>query len=138
MTTETETYETETESAVGEEPKAPLSRDDLRAAIFGAKAKSALIENFLGNTTIEIRQPSIHDALNMRQGSEDDQVYRMLTEFAYVPETNQKIFEEADVENIKTLPFGDEMQNLMAAINKLLGVNPEEVEKAIKDAEKSA
>lgn len=114
-----------------------MNRDELRKRIFGARAKTMLVENFLGGTTIEIRQPSLNVALNMRQGSEKDRVLEMLTNFAFVPGSNEQLFDREDIDAMRELPFGDEFQRLMEAVNSLLGVKPEEVEQAIKDAEKS-
>lgn len=113
------------------------TRDDLRAKIFGAKPKSAVVEDFFG-TKIEIRQPTLNVALQQRGANEQDRVYFMLTDYAYVPGTNEKLFDVEDVDQIKELPFGPEFTGLINEINKLLGINPEDVEKAIKGAEKSA
>jgi hypothetical protein len=113
------------------------TRDAIRAKIFGAKPKSELVENFFG-TTIEIRQPTLQVALEQRNTDEKDRLYFMLTDYAYVPETNEKVFEKEDIDNIRNLPFGPEFNALMDKINSLLGIKPEEVEATIADAEKSA
>ena len=62
----------------------------------------------------------------------------MLTDYAYVPGTNEKVFEVEDIDSLKNLPFGAEFTRLMDKVNALLGIKAEEVEKTIKDAEKSA
>jgi hypothetical protein len=112
------------------------SRDELRAKIFSSAPKSATVEDFFG-TTIEIRQPSLEVALAQRHTDEENRVYFMLTDYAYVPGTDQKLFDPEDVENIKQLPFGPEFTRLIDAVNDLLGIKAQEVDEAIKEAEKS-
>lgn len=113
------------------------TRDEIRAKIFAAKPKSEAVEDFFG-TTIEIRQPSLKVALQQRNAAEEDRMYAMLTDYAFVPGTNEKVFEETDIDSMRELPFGPDFNRLMDKINKLLGVDPKVVEAAIKDAEKSA
>lgn len=113
------------------------TRDEIRAKIFSTRPKTLLVENFFG-TTIELRQPTLEVALTQREESEADRVYLMLTEYAYVPGTEEKVFSFEDVDNIKQLPFGGDFTNLVDKVNELLGIKVEEVEKAIKEAEKSA
>lgn len=117
------------------EKKVP-TRDEIRAAIFGAKPKSEIVEDFFG-VTIEMRQPSLQVALNQKEASEEDRMYLMLTDYTYVPNTNEKVFEREDIDNMRTLPFGGEFQRLMEKVNKLLGLDPKEVEGGVRSAEKS-
>lgn len=117
--------------------KAP-SRDDLRAAIFNAKPKSEIVEDFLGGTTIELRQPPLRIALEQRNVSEEDRMFYMLQNYTFVPGTDELLFERGDVATMKEMPFGAEFQALMSALNRLLGIDPQEVEDQIKEAEKSA
>jgi hypothetical protein len=60
------------------------TRDELRAKIFDSKPKSEVIENFFG-VAIEIKQPSLEVALSQRHAGEEDRLYFMLTDYAYVP-----------------------------------------------------
>jgi hypothetical protein len=112
------------------------TRDELRAKIFDSKPKSEVIENFFG-VAIEIKQPSLEVALSQRHAGEEDRLYFMLTDYAYVPGTNEKLFDPEDVDGIKGLPFGPEFTRLIEAVNTLLGIKAQEVDDAIKVAEKS-
>ena len=114
-----------------------LTRDDIRSKIFSARPKSVLLEDFFG-TTIELRQPALQQALQFREGETSEQIYNMLLDYAFVPETDEKVFEPADVDSLRTLPFGPEMTNLIMKITELLGTDPAAVEAEIKNAEKSA
>ena len=114
-----------------------LTRDEIRSKIFGAKPKTETVEDFFG-VTIELRQPSLEVALNQKDASEEDRVYLMLSDYTYVPGTNEKVFEREDVDNMRGLPFGGEFQRLMDKVNKLLGIDPKAVEDGVRGAEKSA
>lgn len=114
-----------------------FSRKEMRDKIFGAKPKSEIVEDFFG-VPLELRQPTLEVALSQRDSSEENKLYFMLTEYAYVPGTPERVFGREDIENLKQLPFGPEFSQLMDKVNKLLGVDPAQVEAAIKDAEKSS
>lgn len=114
-----------------------LSRDEIRSRIFGAKPKSEIIEDFFG-TTLELRQPTLQVALENRNTSEQDRVYLMLVDYSFVPGTNDKVFEEEDIDNLRTLPFGAEFQSLIGKVNSLLGIDPAEVAADIQEAKKDA
>jgi len=111
-------------------------RDDIRASIFGAKPETRTIE-FFGHE-IELRQPTLGATMEMRRSTDEDATANMLINYAYVPGTNDHVFEAADEENIKNIPFGADMQRLSQAVNELVGVTPADMEKMLKDATKSA
>jgi hypothetical protein len=119
------------------ETSTPQTRDELRARIFGSKPKSVVVDDFYG-ATVEIRQPTLKIALQQRHAPEEERVFFMLTDYAFVPGTDEKLFEPGDVDSLRELPFGGDFTRLMEAINTLLGIKPQEVDAAIKEAEKSA
>jgi hypothetical protein len=112
-----------------------LSRDALRAKIFGAKPESRTIEFFGGQ--VELRQPTLGAAMEMRRLGEEDATVQMLVNYAFVPGTQEHVFEEADAEGIQQIPFGPDMQRLTTAINDLIGVTVEGLEKQVGGAMKS-
>lgn len=122
---------------VAESAPKKLTRDEMRAQIFGSKPKSVVVDDFYG-TSVELRQPTLQVALQQRNAPEDERVFFMLTDYAFVPETDEKLFEPEDVDALRSLPFGNDFTRLMDSINSLLGIKPQEVEAAIADAEKSA
>lgn len=117
-------------------PAAIASRDAIRAKIFSTKPKTELIENFYG-VTIELRQPSLEVALEVRNTEEKAYLYQMLVDYAYIPGTQEKLFTEEDIAALKQLPFGDDMTTLMGAVNRLLGIDSAAVAEMLKDATKS-
>ncbi len=98
-----------------------------REAIFNspnAKTKSKVISFF--GVDIEIRQPTIGSILAVRSSdSENTQVYviRSLLDLAYVPGTDDKVFEETDSASLLELPFGKDFQSVSKAMEELTEVN---------------
>lgn len=153
VTTDTDTDTNNTDSTVGKTdgvgvgagapsqevavPAPRLSRNEMRSRIFSAKPKTETVKDFF-NCELELRQPSLEIALQNRDASEEDRVYVMLLDYAFVPGTNEKVFEEGDVDAMRKLPFGSEFQDLIDKVNLLLGIDPSKVEASIKEEEKSA
>jgi hypothetical protein len=100
------------------------SRDSIRAAILGTehKPKTKVIEFF--GQQVELRQGTLGDILEARE-SEDRQgaVIRVLTERAFIPNTDVRIFEESDAEVLKKLPFGPDFIRVSNALEELTDVN---------------
>ena len=46
-----------------------------------------------------------------------------LVGYAYIPGTDEKIFEDADAASLKQLPFGADLQRIMKALETLTEVN---------------
>ncbi len=103
------------------------TRDDIRAAILGRehKPKSKVIEFF--GQQVELRQGTLGDILEARE-SEDRQgaVIRVLTERAFIPNTDIRIFETADADVLKKLPFGPDFIRVSNALDELTDVNFQE------------
>lgn len=111
-------------------------RDKIRESIFTAKPKSEVFP-FFGND-IEIRQPQLGVILGVRQDDQEAQITKMLTDYTYVPGTEEKVFSPEDAEALLTIPFGADMSMFTSKMNALLGVNPTEVKAGIEDTMKMA
>lgn len=112
------------------------NRNDIRSGIFSnSKAKSKQI-TFFGQQ-IEIRQPSMRVLLNLQMEEEDParRASTMIVGYAFVPGTNEKIFEEADIDTIMEMPFGDDMKRLNDTINELTGLTQNAVNEKEKNSE---
>src|SRR6188474_2164490 len=108
-------------------------RDALRAKILGKthQPKKELITVF--GVEFELRQPSLAAILNARESkSLIDQVVDMIIDHAFVPGTDERLFESTDRELIKVWPFGEDLITLQRAIAKLSGVNIGEAEEQLK------
>jgi len=98
-------------------------RNKIRAAVSSAKPRSVIVS--FNGVEIEMRQPSLGEVMDGQQTISEDRkegVARMMIRFAYVPGTEEKVFEEGDVDMLIGLPFGDDMQRMNEAINNLTGV----------------
>lgn len=83
----------------------------------------AEIVNFFGQD-IEIRQPTVGQ-MEKAVSAEDksSSITDMLIAYAFVPGTEDKVFETADVDTLKTLPYNEDVQEVMKAITRLTGVD---------------
>lgn len=99
------------------------TRDDIRSAIFASKKLASEQVNFFGQQ-IELRQPRLSDIISIQQ-SEDRQsaIVDTLIRYAYIPGTDEKIFEEGDTAGLLQLPFGQDMIDVSAALERLTKVN---------------
>lgn len=110
-------------------------RDRIRGAVFGAKPKSEVF-TFFGEQ-VEIRQPSLGIILEQRQASSDEQTFNMLLNYTFVPGTVEKVFEQADIDALRNVPFGEDMNNFTTKMQKLLGLSATDVNKEVDEAKNS-
>lgn len=81
---------------------------------------------------VELRQPSVEAILNARE--QDDPVERaldMIIRYAFVPGTEEQIFEEGDKAQLRKWPWGGDVVKIQEAILKLTGINISEAEKEL-------
>lgn len=114
----------ETTTTLIDVPKlAPPGRDDIRAAIFRTKEIKQKEVDFFG-VKIELRQPSLASALTKHDGDEPKlAIIGNLIDCAYVPGTNQKVFDAADYDALVELPFGEDYIRITQAIGEITGTN---------------
>ena len=107
-------------------------RDEIRAKILSQenmRGKSVELKFF--GADIELRQPSLGQIQQyMESGDNKISLIRMLLDYAYVPGTDERVFEAGDVEALSQLPFGEDMSKVAAAIEKFTSL-------VIGDAEKN-
>ncbi len=102
----------------------PLTRDEIRAVLLGKTplAKSKLITVF--GVEIELRQPTLASIMTTRE-IEDPKVRatEMIIKYAYVPGTEEYVFENTDREMILRWPFGEDLLLLQQTITDLTGLD---------------
>jgi len=99
-----------------------MSRDDIRTAILSAKPKKKVIELF--GQKIEIRQPQVKDILSIQESDSNlDRFFKVMLQYCYVPNTNEKVFEDADRDALAAVPFGPEFDALNLAISELIDID---------------
>ncbi len=84
---------------------------------------------------IELHQPSL-DAImgKIFEGGIKERMTDAIINYAYVPDTNIQIFEEADAPQILKWPFGADWKRMQDAITELLGLDITETEEELKSS----
>lgn len=103
---------------------------DMKARMFSAQNKMRKSEKvvFFGEE-IEIKQSSLGQVVemaNMRDEDDDQGVaIYVLLNYAYVPGTEDRVFETADVEQLKSMPFGDDFNRVIDSWRRITGIKIE-------------
>lgn len=98
-------------------------RDKIRADVLQTRAPKRKKVDFFG-TEIEIVQPTLGDIVAAQQSeSREAAVIDILTKYAVVPGTDERIFEEADADMLKTQPFGHDQVRVAEALQELTDVD---------------
>jgi hypothetical protein len=122
----------QTDQSVSNPAVASNVRLAIRAAILSAKAKTKVINAF--GQDIEIRQPTLQAVMSYQALPDRvDAIAQMLIRYAFVPGTNTAIFDDEDVDAIKGIPFGEDIQKVNDAINSMM-----DVKEAIREEEKNS
>ena len=107
------------------------NRNEIRSAILNAKntgGRSKQIEFF--GQTIEIRSPTLGQLSRMLEDDKTPTIVGLLVEYCYVPGTkDEKVFEQADRDELLKLPTGDWLGQFNRAVEELTGVDVEVAEK---------
>lgn len=102
-------------------------RNKLRASILSTEKlkPKAILVDFFGEQ-IEVRQPNLQAVLSISSASAEDRqsaMVDMIIAYAYVPETDERVFEESDREQLLQMPFGSDFTRLQKAISSLSNVD---------------
>lgn len=99
-------------------------RDAIRAKILQSRKPEARVLTFFGEK-IELRQMTLAAVMKARQNTEEEQfqLVNILVEYSYIPDTDEKVFEEGDRDALLALPFGQDFVELSNALAELTSVN---------------
>ena len=109
------------------------NRDDLRAALLSSANKTPDRKRvtFFGQE-VDIVQPSIEAVLDAREeGSPVERSIGMLINYACVPDSEERIFERADIAFLRQLPWGPDFVRLNQVIAELTGVDLSEAKEQL-------
>ena len=107
-----------------------MSRDEVRRAIFGQKPASKMVT--LAGCELELRQPVLGTILALREAESDgDSMIRMILDHLYIPGTQERVFDSADRDAIKSLPFGPDFAEIARSMTSMTGVNMDEAAKEL-------
>ncbi len=119
-------------NAAESEVQASLTRDELRGRLLGTKAKpkSELVTLF--GEEIELRQPSFGSMLDAREIADTKtRTIEMIVQYAYVPGTDDQVFEDTDRDAILGWPFGEDILEVQNVIARLSGIDIEALEERL-------
>lgn len=111
-----------------------VTRDQLRAALIGKKHKPQRAKVTLFGVELEFQQPTLRSIISARD--EEDELVRtadVFIQYAYVPDTDERVFEEGDRDVILNWPFTDELIEVQLLIAKLTGIDISDAEEELKD-----
>lgn len=105
-----------------EATKAPVTRDSLRQTIFdGERTKCKRAPVTFNGAKFELQQPTITEVTELNERPEaSSRVAVMLIKHAYVPGTNERVFEEADYEVLASLPYTPELTAIQETMTNFL------------------
>jgi hypothetical protein len=107
------------------------TRDDIRSAVFSGDNRKSEVISIYGKE-VELKQPSLREALEYQDTADRaGAMAKMLIRYCFVPETNERVFEDADTEMLLNLPFGKEITELNKAIARLTGTDVDAAEAAM-------
>lgn len=108
------------------------NRDALRSKLLTShKPKSKLVKVF--GAEIELRQPRLGVVMKTREMEDPaERVASMIIQYAYVPGTDELVFEEGDQATITQWPFGQDLIELQQAITSLTGLDLDNAEKELR------
>ena len=110
----------------------PPTRDELRAILIGNKVKPEFELITIFGVEVEFRQPSFGDLMKVREiGDEGTRAVEMIIQYAYVPGTNDRVFEDSDRDIILGWPFGKDLVKVNSVIAKLTGIDIEAIEEEL-------
>ena len=100
-----------------------LSREELRAAIFANARPKSKICTFFGQE-VELKQPPMSAVLELQQLEDRAKAAaQMIVRYSYVLGTNEKVFDDADIDLISQMPFGGDLAAINTAIGELTDID---------------
>lgn len=106
-------------------------RDQLRAKVFSSEntvfKRKALTYK---GAELEIKQPSLEEVTGMfDQPDSTSRAIYLLIHLAYIPGTDERVFEDTDFDTLKAMPYGPEMTDIQDMISEFFRGNAKEAEK---------
>jgi hypothetical protein len=110
-------------------PAKPLSKDDIRAAILGSAGRYRRTKVSVNGVQVEIRQPSMAAMMAAEAQSTVQNLFlSILLNYAYVPDTDEKVFDDTDEEVLRQLGFSGDVQAVLDAFQEVTKISTKEAE----------
>lgn len=112
---------------------AKLNRDQLRAALIGKKHAPKRRTVTLFGVEIELQQPTLRSIVEARSDEDDlSRTADVFIRYAFVPGTDERVFEEGDKDVILNWPFDEDLLKVQQIIGELTGVDLSIAEEEVK------
>lgn len=100
-----------------------LSRDEIRASIFSSEYSVPKVERIdFNGVQIELRQPLVKGFMDQQGGENREFFARFLIDNAYIPETDEKVFDVADRDVLLEMPMNSSWSRAVQAIQVLIDI----------------
>ena len=108
------------------------ARDAIRAQIFKSKKFHSETVTLFG-AKVEVRQPTLRDILKARDSDDKGSAaIDLIIGHCFVPDTNDKVFDDADKDLLLAMPFDDNLLEVSEALNRMTSINVKDEEKNLK------
>ena len=95
------------------------AKDLLRAKVLGQQVKRIVVD--IEGLPIEVRQMNVGQMLDaVNEEDNKRRMARYLIDCCYVPDTEEKVFDEADIDVLMEMPAGGYYTQIMNKINEQL------------------
>lgn len=104
-------------------------RDELRAKVLATRQpKAERLEAF--GITVEARQAKMKDIIaSTGDEHKGHTLAYMMTKMLYIPETNEPLFEDGDIDALMEMPYDEHMQRISEVFTRLNGIKVDEAKK---------
>ena len=107
-------------------------RDELRTQLIGNKHEADRKLVTLFGVEIELQQPTLGSMLEARlESDERERAADIFIRYAFVPGTDDRVFEEGDREAILNWPYTKELLEVQKSVMELTGINIQDAEEAL-------
>lgn len=105
-----------------------MTRDELRAVMFSPeKTLAHRIPLMFNGVQLEWQRPSIQELAEAQDASKDRNfMVGMIINYSYLPNTDEKVFEDSDYAVIMKMPYTDEYGDAVQTIVKALNMKVDE------------
>jgi hypothetical protein len=104
------------------ENSSATQREQVRASIFSAKQLRKVTVEFFG-AEIEVRQPTLEDIVETASADNRSTTINTLIRYAYVPGTDERVFDDTDADSLAKLPFDANFKRVVDALEQLTNIS---------------
>jgi hypothetical protein len=110
-----------TQAALEQVERVKYTRDELRARILGQKVRRVPVElNDADGTVyfVDVQEPVVDRQLDQpMEQTNKERMIKLVIDHTFVPDTNERVFEDADLDGMQGMPFG---QGFGTILNKIM------------------